>query len=352
MNDLRRGLPGLLILLGVGGLCGLIARGAGLPLPFLVGGLAGGLISVPVMTRLDVPHAFPKPLRPLFVAVIGVLIGATFTPDLLAVLPSLPITLAAMTLFVPLAHALGYVICRRIGGYDRPTALFSAMPGGLIEGIAFGQEVGGDVRVLTLHHFARVISVAVLVPILFLLWKGEVVGSSAGQALVKAGGLVDVAIVIVLSAIGMAVGMRIRLPAGHLMGPMILAGAIQASGLWTVGGPEWLLDLAQLMVGGGLAHQMGNPTLALARRVVLASLSMVVAVLTIGICVGFALANLVPLSLEALILSFSPGGVAEMGLIALSLHISPVIVAAHHTYRIALTVIVAAFLRHRALRAA
>ena len=40
-------------------------------------------------------------------------------------------------------------------------------------------------------------------------------------------------------------------------------------------------------------------------------------------------------------LSFAPGGVSEMGLIALSLGISPVMVAAHHMLRIFFTVFIA-----------
>ena len=40
-----------------------------------------------------------------------------------------------------------------------------------------------------------------------------------------------------------------------------------------------------------------------------------------------------------LLISFAPGGVTEMALIALSLQANPALVTAHHIYRIILTVI-------------
>ncbi|MEM7439505.1 MAG: AbrB family transcriptional regulator [Pseudomonadota bacterium] len=345
-----KGVPGLCLLLAVGAVLGLAAQAVGAPLPFMLGGLFAGLLVVPALNRVGLAHMFPRPLRGFFVAVIGVLIGATFTPDLLSVLPSLPLTLAAMTVFVPCAHAVGYVVCRRVGGYDHQTALFCAMPGGLIEGIAFGQEVGGDVRALTLHHFARVISVAVLVPILFFVWKGEAVGSAVGQSLAGKNDGLDVAVVVLIAAIGLLLGRVLKLPAGQLLGAMVLAAAVQASGIWQLGAPNWLLNVAQLIVGAGLAYQMGGASLRMAGRVVMTSLTMVIVVLGFTVAVAILLAGRTSMGVEPLILSFSPGGVAEMGLIALSLQISPVIVVAHHTYRIVLTVLVASVLRRQLLR--
>ena len=42
---------------------------------------------------------------------------------------------------------------------------------------------------------------------------------------------------------------------------------------------------------------------------------------------------------DTLLISFAPGGVTEMALIALSLQANPALVTAHHIYRIILTVI-------------
>lgn len=332
---------GLLVLCGTLG--GLAARACGLPLPFLLGGLCGGVVSVLAMPRTDLEKAYPSQLRALFIGVIGALIGATFTPELLALVPSLPVTLLAMTLFVPVAHACGYLVCRRLGGYNRPTAFFGAMPGGFVEAITLGAEVGGDVRVLTLHHLVRVVFVAVMMPLVFLVWQGQVVGRAGADAGLVAAGpdLANAAVICLVALIGLGLGRLLHLPAWHLLGPMALAATVQGTGLAALSGPGWLLALAQLMVGLGLAHQVAGTSLAVAGRVLFISLSTVSLMLVLGSVVALALVRLTPLSVEGLILSFAPGGITEMGLIALSLNVSPVVVAAHHMYRIGLTVVVA-----------
>jgi uncharacterized membrane protein AbrB (regulator of aidB expression) len=64
-------------------------------------------------------------------------------------------------------------------------------------------------------------------------------------------------------------------------------------------------------------------------------------VLGLGMLMATLLAPHVSMSFDALLISFAPGGITEMSLIALSLGISPVLVAAHHLFRIVLTVTMA-----------
>jgi len=59
-------------------------------------------------------------------------------------------------------------------------------------------------------------------------------------------------------------------------------------------------------------------------------------VLAIG--TGILLHEVVGERIEAVVLAFAPGGLAEMSLVALSMHISVLYVSAHHVARIVLSV--------------
>jgi uncharacterized membrane protein AbrB (regulator of aidB expression) len=52
---------------------------------------------------------------------------------------------------------------------------------------------------------------------------------------------------------------------------------------------------------------------------------------------------MVGLPIAAVFLAFAPGGITEMSLIALSLHVSVVFVALHHVIRIVLAISIARF---------
>lgn len=327
----------------LGAIGGAVAYMIGAPMPFLVGGL---IATAAAAIRADgqgiFAHKFPQPVRRYFTAIIGAMIGQSFTPDLFQDVGTYKLTLAGIALFVLFAQGTGYLLFRHIGRYDRPTAFFAAMPGGLIEAVTFAEQYGADVRAITVQHFARVILVVILVPVGFLLWTGEAVGSGGGMTLSQINHDVpDLLWTLIVAAGGIVVGLRLRLPAGILIGPLFLSALLQAVGVLDVHGPTWLLYLAQLVVGVGLgASFAGIKRSLLVRAFGLCALS-VAAFMTLGISFASVLHRITGLDLQALIISFAPGGVTEMSLIALSLNLSPLIVATHHVFRILMTVILA-----------
>ncbi len=101
----------------------------------------------------------------------------------------------------------------------------------------------------------------------------------------------------------------------------------------------WLMAMAQLVVGVALGtrfHGVGGRMIGKAVRLSLVS---VASMLAIGAALALAVHALVGLPLDALIISYAPGGMTEMGLVAISLEASPAMVALHHLYRITITVV-------------
>ncbi len=321
---------------------GAVALWAGLPMPWLLGALiATATAAIRAAGKGLFAQHFPQGARRYFVAVVGVMIGQSFTPGLLATLSGLWLSLAGIAVFVVLAQGVGYLLFRHIGGHDRRTAMFAAMPGGLIEAVTFGERYGADVQVITLQHFARVILVVAAIPLAFQLWSGHRVGSAAGLMRIGAdAGLADLALTLGFAALGIWLGKVLRLPAPVLIGPLLISATLHATRLTDATTPGWLLGLAQLVIGTGLGTSFGGIKQAqLLRAFAMAGLSVT---LYLGLGIGFALvlARLTAIPLPALIISFAPGGVTEMGLVALSLNLSPIIVAAHHVFRITLTVLI------------
>ncbi|MEM7497164.1 MAG: AbrB family transcriptional regulator [Pseudomonadota bacterium] len=327
---------------------GIVGAGAAnlmaLPLPWLSGSLlavAGAAVAGLRIRRETL--TFPFRLRVFFVPIIGVAIGGAFTPALLSEAPGWWITLLALFVFLPVAHALGYVIYRHGAGYPRETAFFAAMPGGLIEAVAMGEKAGADPTTLTLLQFSRLILCILLVPLGITLYEGIAVGSASGIAF-GAGeslGLLDAVILFAAGAIGLLGAQWIGMPAAVITGPILISGLVHLTGLTEADPPAWLVSLTQLIVGTSLGVRFtGFPRASLARGMAAAAASVGLA-LSIALGIGLALAAAVGENAEAVILAFAPGGVVEMSLVALSLQISVVFVSAHHVARILLCVFMA-----------
>ena len=97
----------LLILLTAGAICGLLAKLASLPLPFMLGGLCGSLMVTAFANRRAIAMPFPRVLRMFFVGLIGAMIGGTFSPAIVAAVPGMIVTLIAVAIYVCCAQSAG-----------------------------------------------------------------------------------------------------------------------------------------------------------------------------------------------------------------------------------------------------
>lgn len=330
-----------LALLLLSATAGVAALWLGLPLPFMLGPLLiTGIIAAALPRLLPSGYGFPARLRLAFIAIIGLMIGAQVTPQLFLEAPELALSFSLIAVFVLVALGYNYLIFRRLGGYDRATAFYSSTPGGLFESLAMGEEAGADQGRLVLQQFLRVIVVVTLLPIGLSLWLGHPVGSAGGMSLARNGtSLASLPVVVLAGAAGIAAGHLLRLPARQLTGPMLIAAVITLSGIAPLDIPQWLVNAAQIVVGTALGMRFSG----LSRRRILQGLGLALVsvggmLIMAGICAALLLQVMVQ-PFDVLLISFAPGGVTEMALVALSLKANPAFVTLHHIWRILFTVL-------------
>lgn len=338
-------MPTVLLCFALGTAGGFLAQALHLPLPMLLGSLlAVGAVSVAGLKPLGHLPQVPQRLRQFFIPVIGVSIGGAFRPEILGEVQNWWPSLVVLTVFIPVVHWIGYRALRATGEVDPITTFFGTAPGGLIEAVQMGEEMGADPAMLTMLQFMRLILTIILVPLGFTWFTGHAVGSAGGVEMTGAGvdiGWFDLLILVGAGLLGVIFGTGLRMPAGWISGPILVSGTAHLAGLTETVPPGWLLAMTQVVIGTTLGVRFaGMP----ARNFVLAlKLSSLNVALTISAAAGVAyvLGPLVHEPAAAVFLAFAPGGLAEMALIALSLQISVVYVTAHHILRIMLAVTVA-----------
>lgn len=343
---LRGGLPwgGILATLGLGAMGAGAALVLHLPLPMLLGPLlVVGAVSMAGVRLAGRAPGVPQRWRYSLVPIVGVAIGAAVPPDILSQAGRWWVTVAALLVFIPLAHAIAFGIYRRVGGVDRATAYFAAMPGGFIEALDMGERAGARMDMLVALQFLRLALCIVLIPFAFAMVTGQPVGSGAvpmpgaDVALTP----LDVLLLVGAGVIGWAVAARLNFPAAVLTGPLLASALLHGAGLTQATSPDWAVALTQWVMGTSLGARFSAFTRAalwLALR--LAALNVAV-VLALASALSVALAGWVGEPAPALILAFAPGGISEMALVALSLQLSTVFVTLHHLLRIVLAVVFA-----------
>lgn len=333
----------LAVTLAVAGAGGAAAWALHLPLGFLLGALAvTAMIAAAERRVFGHQMTLPLTLRQCFIPVIGVSIGGAFTPEVIEGAVRWWPSLLALLVFIPVAHGLAYLIYRK-GGIAPREAFFGGVPGGLIESVAIGEEMGADVRILTALQFLRLILTIVSVPLIFFALTGAQVGSAAG-AVMGAGvvlGPVDWVVLTIAGGFGVMIGRALRFPAPIMTGPLLCSAIAHITGLAHGAPPFWLVSVTQVVVGAGLGSRFGGMDRRMLARTF--GLSVINGTAALLLAFGFAigLAHIVDQPVTAIFLAFAPGGLAEMGLIALSLNIGVVFVTVHHVARIVLSVLIA-----------
>ena len=329
------------LFLALGSLGGWIMSYFPVPLPFMLGAMAASALSVAFL-----PSAFmdgynpPEYVRMPFIACIGLLIGAQVHLELITDWRPIAVVFIVVTIFAPFAHFLNYRMMRRFGGYDVPTAFFSAAPGGLIEAMSLGERAGAQIPLLTVQQFLRIILVVTLIPLAISLWVGHPVGSAAGLSTLSIGDISPLWQIIAVGVLGYGLGRGLRIPAGQMTGPLILAGLLTATGLLPLTLPSWLVILAQIVIGTTLGLRFNGLSATVLRRGIALGVASSVLMLALGAILALLITSLADVSGSAAWLSLAPGGVTEMSLVALSLAADPALVTIAHVYRIALTVFI------------
>lgn len=142
----------------------------GLPLPWLLGPIFSCLVAALLGVRIKGVPVLNGAMR----TILGVAVGATITPAVLASFPQMWPTLLMVPVMCICAAAIGVPYFQRLWGYDFATSYYSAMPGGLQDMLVFGEEAGGNVRALSLIQTTRVLVIVVTLPFaLQTIWSAD-----------------------------------------------------------------------------------------------------------------------------------------------------------------------------------
>jgi uncharacterized protein len=340
----RRGrrLARMALALAIGTVGGAVFWWLSLPLPWMLGALCASTVAA--MAKW--PIASTRGIRPPLSAVIGIFLGSGFTPELFQEVASWLPSLLTLLVFLVASGGISAIYLHRAAGFARPTAFYAAMPAGMVEMVLQGGANGGDERWIALIHGGRILVVVFTIPFLFQYFGGFDISGRGSLASAKPWpGATDVAILTVCAVVGWWLAALIRLPAAQLTGPMLLSAAVHLAGLTAAAPPRELVNIAQIVLGTSVGSQfIGTPLAYFAKAL---GHSLVVVFIMLGLTLGLSLAVAwaVPgIDLAMMILALAPGGLIEMGLIALALGADLAFVSLHQLLRIFLITFAATWL--------
>ena len=228
------------------------------PLPWFLGAMTACLIAAVARVPIERPQALGVPMR----IVLGVAIGTAFTPALLGRAGGMALSLALLVPWTLAIIAAGIPYFTRVAGFDRATALFCAVPGGIADMVTLAKDAGADARTVTLVQSTRILAIMLVLPLWVGWHDGLAVGGTSfvGRLRLADIGLVDAAMLIAIGYLGWWGAVRVRLVGAAIVGPMILSALAHAGGLTAAQVPFEIMTVAQITVGAMLGAQFRGLT--------------------------------------------------------------------------------------------
>jgi hypothetical protein len=334
----RPELPKIALALVIGTAGGAVANWLSLPLAWMI----GAMVFTTIASIAGAPVAMARTFRGIMVTVLGVMLGSAFAPGMAARMLDWWPTITVLTLYCATITGVLMLYFHKVAGHSWTTSYFAGAPGGLNEMIIVGGEMGGDVRTIALVHGMRVLLVVLIVPFGFTLIGDydQAARPPSGDALSSLQWR-DVILLTLCGVVGALGARAIKLPAAFVTGPMILSAVVHLTGLTASKPPTELIAAAQVVMGAGVGCRFAGVPLRRIGRTLGEAVGSTTIMLGLTLLFALLLQPVAETTIQAIVLAFAPGGLAEMSLIALALGIDAAFVSTHHIIRIIIVVILA-----------
>jgi uncharacterized protein len=298
----------------------------------LPGGLiSGAMIAVATAGIAGRTMGLPQPIAHIILMTLGLSLGAMVSPALIKNLSAYPLTIALLAAATFCATFGSSLYLQRVHGWDRTSALLAGSPGALSQIVMLATEKNADVAGIAVVQIMRVIILTAAIPLLL-----AATGLIGHGPLPSRGAPATPLALAELAATAVAVSLLLRwlnFPASWMFGAMLGSSVLHGTGMVDGTVPQWAYVTAVIGIGTLIGSRFGKiKPRTILNHIGAALGSFAVAVLISAVFVA-AIALTTDVKFSDIVVAFAPGAMDAMLALALTLHIDPVFVGAHHLSR-------------------
>jgi membrane AbrB-like protein len=298
----------------------------------LPGGLiSGAMIAVGIAAIAGRPLTMPPILTQTVLVLLGISLGSLVSRQLLQHMGAYPWTIALLALATFCSTFGSSIYLQRVHSWDQTSAFLAASPGALSQITMLAIEKGADVPAIAVVQTMRVIILTAALPLLLAL-TGIAPSSPPAAAMAIASPIELTELIAASVAVALLLRL-IRFPASWMFGAMIGSSVLHGTGLIEGGLPPWARAVALV----GIGALIGSRFARMNARVLLGHVNAALGSFAIAIMISAVFVAVIVLTTAVrfadIIVAFAPGAMDAMLALALTLHIDPIFVGAHHLSR-------------------
>ena len=303
-----------------------------LPLPWLLGAIFASSIA---MRFENLPIKSPKPFSTPARVLIGLTIGSAFTPEILQYIDVYFYSLLLVIPYTIITIIAGMYYFYRFQGFDKKTAYLSSMPGGVIEMVIIGEEIKANISKITLVQSSRLFYIVVTLPfVIQYIFHVDISGNKLITIPIVNINIQEFLFLLVAGFVGGMIAKKVKLSAAYLIGPMLVSIILHSTGYITTTVPDEFLKFVQVVFGTIIGFTFRGVSIKEILITLKATFGHFIILSIISISFILIAYYNFEFPVISTLLAFSPGGQAELNLIAILVVANVPYITLHHIVRL------------------
>jgi membrane AbrB-like protein len=237
---------------------------------------------------------------------------------------------------------LVYIICsvlivsrylEKFSQYEKKTSIFSAAPGALGPLMILAEDEKTDLSQVATSHLIRLIIIITVFPFIVSSFY-DAKGIEIAQEVVENQNLNHLLILIFSSLVLIYFFEKLKIPAALLSGTLVASGFLQITEIANYQISPDIIDYCLLVLGASVGCRFADKTFSEIGKNALHSFVATFLLVVLGIIAALIAGLIIDKNFFTLLLSYCPGGIYEVAVIAIFFDLDPEFVSFHHIIRL------------------
>ena len=294
----------------------------------------GPMLITSLASLMGLKIKMPKLVLSSILILLGLYIGNYIDKNLLSQMNQWVWTSMIMLIYIIVSVLIVSKYLQIFSKYERKTSIFSAAPGALGPLLILAEdEKKTDLSQVATSHLIRLIIIITIFPfIVNSFYDSEsfmVVEKNLNDQ-----NIINLIILIIFSILLILLFDKFKIPAALLSGTLFASGILQITEIATYKLSPSIIDYCLLILGASVGCRFANKTFGEIASNAWHSFIATFLLVILGLIAAFVASLIIDKNFFTLILSYCPGGIYEVAVIAIFFDLDPEFVSFHHIIRL------------------
>ena len=307
----------------------IVADFLNIPLAWMI----GPMIATSLIALKGFQVLMPKLALSSILIILGLHIGNYIDQNLLTQMVNWIWTTVIMFFYIIISILIVSKYLQKFSGYNEKTSIFSAAPGALGPLMILAEYEKSDLSQVATSHLIRLIIIITVFPFIIIS-----LSPTASLELEKFDYMSqnhwDLVLLIMASLVFIFFFDKAKVPAALLSGTLVASGFLQIFDIASYKLPDASINFCLLILGASVGCRFANKTFKEVASNSFHGLVATILLVLLGLVAAYIATFFVDTNFLSLILSFCPGGIYEVAVIAIAFDLEPDFVAFHHIIRL------------------